>query len=82
MPIAARALAGHPLPPAPTYLHQHARVHHVDEMQVLLGALQHVCDPQVQVPHPGVQLLRDTQHLQTKDGRVCREGGRAAPTLS
>ena len=58
-------------PPSP-YLHQRRRVQHVHEVQVLLGAVRHVCHPQVQVAHARLQLLRDTQRLRTKDGHRCR----------
>uniref|UniRef100_A0A4W2FP26 Putative GTP-binding protein 6 n=1 Tax=Bos indicus x Bos taurus TaxID=30522 RepID=A0A4W2FP26_BOBOX len=34
--------------PARTHLHESRRVHHVDEVQVPLRAVLHVCDPQVQ----------------------------------
>lgn len=70
-------------PPAPPpYLHQRGGVQHVDEVQVPLGALQHVRDPQVQVPHPRVQLLRDVQHLRTRSVTPAGEGGQLPPGSS
>ncbi|XP_010829399.1 PREDICTED: putative GTP-binding protein 6 [Bison bison bison] len=65
--------------PARAHLHESRRVHHVDEVQVPLRAVLHVCDPQVQVPHASIQLLRDAQHLHTGVGHRCRaQGGPAS----
>ena len=65
-PAASRQRPCWPPPSPAAYLHQQGRVHHVNEVQVLRGAFRHVRDPQVQVPHPRIQLLRDGQHLRTE----------------
>lgn len=69
VPVGARA-------PPPAYLHQRGRVHHVHEVQVPGGAPRHVRHTQVQVAHPGVQLLRHGQRLSTRTG-VRRTGSRS-----
>lgn len=45
------------------HLHQRSGVDHVFKVQILLRAALHVCNPQIQVPHPCVQLLLHVQGL-------------------